>query len=97
MIMIDRKELKARAREAMRQTRPHAVWVTLMVAAALIVVAVLWLRLSGYWDLFRTLWEIASTGEELAFAMPEGTDSLIGWLLTVALELMVLVLSLIHI
>ena len=90
--MIDRKELKAQARQILRETKPSAVWVTLMVTAALLIMQVLSLTLSGDLDAYRSMLESAMAGQ-LTYAVPSGTNNPIGWLLTIALDVMSLVLS----
>ncbi len=85
--MTDRKELKARAREALLKTRPSAIWVTLTVAAVLIVLHALSLTLSGDLEAYRAMLESALAGQ-FTYVMPVGTTSVVGWLLTVALDLM---------
>ena len=90
--MIDRKELKAAARETIRQTRPHAVWVTLAVTAALLIVQGLSLSLNGDLEAYRATYESILAGKP-EFVMPSGAVSLPGWLLTVALDVMGMVLS----
>ena len=89
---IDRKELKAQAREIIRETRPWAVWVTLMVVAVLIILQVLSLTLSGDLDAYKTMVENAMAGQ-LTYVVSSGTTNPIGWLLTIALDLMSFVLS----
>ena len=53
--MIERKELKTEAREAMRETRPHPFWVTLAVTAILLLLQGLSLNLSGELDALRAM------------------------------------------
>lgn len=90
--MIDRKELKSNAREAMRQTRPHPVWVTLAVMAILLVVQVLSLSLNGELDAYRAMVENAMEGN-FVYVEASGSTGFFPWLLTVALDLMSMVVG----
>ncbi len=90
--MIDRKELKQEAREAIRSTRPSAVWVTLMVLAIMAVTQVLSLSVSGELEAYRTMAENAMNGT-FALAETSGDIGMLPWLLTLALDLMTIVIS----
>lgn len=90
--MIDRKELKLDARAAMRETRPSAVWVTLAIVAILLVLQVLSLILSGDLEAYRAMYENALNGQ-LAMVEATGSTSFFAWLLTLALDLMTMVVS----
>ena len=90
--MLDRKELKIKAREAMRETRPHAVWVTLMVTVILLAVEMLSLNISGNLEAYRTMFESAMNGQ-IVYAQASGSDGFIPWILTLALDVMTMVVS----
>lgn len=90
--MLGRKELKAKARQAMRQTRPHAVWVTLMVTVILLVVETLSLSVSGNLEAYRTMLENAMNGQ-FAYIQAAGSAGFIPWILTLALDVMLMVVG----
>ena len=90
--MIDRKELKAQAREAIRATRPHPAWVTLVVLVILLVTQVLSLTLNGDIEAYRVMLENAMNGE-FVLVQAEGTTGVFPWLLTLALDLMTMAIS----
>ena len=90
--MTDRKELKQNAREAMRQTRPSPVLVTLAVVVILLVTQALSLSLSGELDAYLAMAESAVNGE-LILVQAAGAEGLLPWLLTLALDLMTMVIS----
>lgn len=98
--MIDRKKLKADARQAMREAKPHPVWVTLAISAIVAVLIFLSLYISGsietYGSLIRQalsggLMRSVMSGGELGLSS-EGTGGF-GSLLVMALELMAALLS----
>ena len=84
---MDRKELKAQAREAMRQTRPSAVWVTLMVLGVLLVTEVLSLSLSGELSDLRTVVTAVMAGQPVP-NLPARELEIVPWLLVMALTFM---------
>lgn len=90
--MIDRKALKLDAREAMRGTRPSAVWVTLLAMVILMVLQALSLVLSGELETYRAIYESALRGE-LTYVEATGSVNGFAWLLTLALDLMTMVIS----
>ena len=98
--MIDRKKLKAGAREAMREAKPHPFWVTLAVSAILAILLGLSMYISGSFETYRELFRLAISGELLANAMSaagaqtssEGASGF-GSFLVLALELMASVIS----
>ncbi|MGM9614968.1 MAG: DUF975 family protein [Oscillospiraceae bacterium] len=94
--MIDRKELKANARAAIRGTKPHPALITLAVFAILAVMQLLSLNISGDLALYRSMMESAVSGDFAAvYSYMQSSDSLsvLPWLLTLALDLMTMVVS----
>lgn len=90
--MTDHKELKRMAREAVRDTKPSPVWVTLAVAAILIVTQVLSLKLNGELDAYiATLKEFAAG--ELTIVESSAVENPLAWILILALDLMSMVVS----
>ena len=72
--MIDRKELKLHARDAMRETKPHPLWVTLMVLLILAVAQLLSASINGDLETYTALWRGISAGntEEVAALVQNG-------------------------
>ena len=91
--MIDRKELKAEAREAIRATKPSPVLVTLAVAAILLVTHALSLSLSGDLKAYRTMAEEYILNGRFVYVEPTGSAGALPWLLTLGLDLMSLVIG----
>ncbi len=101
--MIDCKELKRNARATMKEAHPHPALVTLVVLAILLVTQVLSLAVNGELALYRSLMQSAMDGEleTVVYALVNGSGSvsvrsgtgLIPWLLTLALDLMTMVIS----
>lgn len=87
--MIDRKQLKINAREAMAQTRPRPFWVTLAVFAILLALGVLSMFVSGQWN---TMAEFARTNDYNVLIEGEAI-SVFAWILNLALELMGMVVA----
>lgn len=90
--MIDRKALKASAREAMREAKPHPVWVTLAASAILAVLMGLSMYLSGTFETYRELWQGLMNGD-LTASVPTDSVSGFGSFLVLALEIMAAVIS----
>ena len=98
--MTDRKTLKLRAREAMREAKPHPFWVTLAVAAILAVLMGLSMYIGGSFETYRELFRMIASGELLPGFVSgaeiqvssEGTSGF-GSFLVLALELMASVIS----
>ena len=94
--MIDRKELKTAARQALRDTKPSPVLVTLMTAAITVVLVYLSLSINGTIDVVRELIG-AFRGGTLAETVTSGGTadevSLFGSLLVFALNIMTSVIS----
>ena len=90
--MPDRKELKKNAREAIRQTKPSPIWVTLAVMIILTVTQVLSLSLNGDLEAYRAMLENAANGE-FVLIEASGATGIFPWLLTLALDLMTMVIS----
>ena len=99
--MIDRKKLKADARLAMREARPHPIWVTLAIAVILAVLTGLSMYISGYFETLAELLRQAASGE-LVESIMAGEETAIasegasgfGAFLVMAMEMMMAVLSL---
>lgn len=89
---VNRKEMKQKARQAMKNTKPSAVWVTLVLTVILAVMQLLSLSMNGYLEAYQTMYEGLLAGEPV-YVEPEGTTSVFGWLLTVAMDLMSMVLE----
>jgi uncharacterized membrane protein len=75
----------------MGQAKPSAVWVTLGLTVILLVMQVLSWKLNGFFDAYETMYQSMLSGE-LIYVEPEGAVGF-GWLLTLAMELMSMVLS----
>lgn len=90
--MTDHKELKRLAREAIKETKPSPVWVTLVVLVILAVVQLLSLNLSGELDTYIAMGEAFAAGD-VAIAEPVGSISPLAWLLALALNLMGMIVS----
>lgn len=90
--MPDRKELKKNAREAIRGTKPSPIWVTLVVLVILLVTQVLSLSLNGDLDAYAAMAEKAANGE-FVLIESSGSTGIFPWLLTLALDLMTMVIS----
>ena len=85
--MTDRTELKRLAREAIRETKPSPVLVTLIVLAILAVMNLLVLNLNGELDMYVTQVTNALQGD-FSVVEPTGEISLFAVLLILALNLM---------
>ncbi|MBR2716472.1 MAG: hypothetical protein IKD79_01885, partial [Oscillospiraceae bacterium] len=90
--MTERKQLKASARAILRETRPSAIWVTLMVAGILLIMEALSLSINGDLEAYRAMYNSLLEGR-LEYVAAAGTNSPIGWLLGMALDLMGMVLA----
>lgn len=94
--MIDRKELKANARAAMRGAKPHPALITLAVVVILAVTRFLSLNTSGDLAMYRGMLESAANGQlsDVYSYMQSGQSiGVFPWLLTLALNLMTMVVS----
>ena len=90
--MTDRKQLKQDAREAIRAAKPSPIVVTLAVLLILAVTQLLSLSLSGELDAIIAMVKKAAQGE-IALVESTGDSGLLPWLLTLALDLMTMVVS----
>ena len=90
--MTDRKLLKQNAREAIRGTRPSPVLVTLAVLLILLVTQALSLSLNGELDAYIAMAQNAARGR-FVLVEAEGSAGIFPWLLTIALDLMSMVVS----
>lgn len=98
--MIDRKKLKADARQAMREAKPHPFWVTLAVSVILAVLIALSGYISGSYETYRELFRQVVSGElmqsimsDTGLVLPSGSTSGFGSFLVLALEIMASVIS----
>jgi uncharacterized membrane protein len=89
--MLTRKELKKNARQAMGEAKPSMVWVTLALAALLLVMQVLSWSLNGFFKAYETMYQAMLAGE-LVYVEPEGATGF-AWVLTLAMELISMVLA----
>ena len=90
--MTDHKELKRTAREAIRETKPSPVLVTLAVTVILAVIQLLILNLNGDLDAYIAMAKSAAAGE-IALVESVGSVSPLAWILVLALNLMSMVVS----
>ena len=90
--MTDRKLLKQDAREAIRSTSPSPLLVTLCVLLILAVTQVLTLSLNGDLDAYIATAKEVAQGN-LTIVQSEGSTSVFAWLLTIALDLMSMAVS----
>lgn len=94
--MLDRKELKSNARASMHGVKPHPALVTLAVIAILAVTRLLSLNISGDLAMYRKLLESVVNGNLMeAYSYMQSGESIgaLPWLLTLALNLMTMVVS----
>ena len=88
---MERKQLRASARQAMGQARPGVVWITLAVVVLSLVVEGLSLYISGEIEAWQTMLTSALNGQlQIVEAQSRGV---IGWLLALVLDLMGMILS----
>lgn len=93
---MNRKELKANARAAMKGAKPHPALITLAVLFILAVTRFLSLKISGDLDIYAGMMEAAVSGqyEEVYALLQSGEDvGAIAWILTLALNLMTMIVS----
>lgn len=92
--MTDRKTLRAAAREAMREAKPHPAWVTLAAAAIMAVLMGLSMSISGTFEAYGELFRQALSGQITdAATVAAGSASGFGSFLVLALEIMSVVVS----
>ena len=89
---VDRRQLKQQARAAMRQARPSPFWVALVLMAIRLVLSVLTRSLDGTLDAVRTMYDAALRGE-LLYVEPTPAGGFAGGLLSMALQIMAVVMS----
>lgn len=89
---INRKAMKQGAKDAIRQTRPRPIWVTLALTLVLMLLTVLTLVIDGEWAAYMEMYQAALEGVAL-YVEPSGTTSFWGWLLSIALEVMTIELT----
>lgn len=87
--MIDYRQLKINAKEAMAQTRPRPFWVTLAVFAILLALSVLSMFVSGQWNMLREFYATM----DYDILMEGAGISVFAWFLSLALGMMSIVLS----
>lgn len=90
--MTDRKLLKKDAREAIRAAKPSPVLVTLAILLILTVTQILSLSLNGELDAIIAMAKKAAQGE-IVLIEAAGSSGVFPWLLTIALDLMTMVVS----
>ena len=90
--MTDRNELKRMAREAIRETRPSPILVTLIVTAVLLLMRLLMLNLDGSLDMYVAQIRNFAQGD-FSQVQPTGEISFFAVLLVLALNLMASVVS----
>ena len=91
--MIDRKSLKAAAREAMREAKPHPFWVTAVTAVITAVLMVLAMHINGTFDTYRGMYAALASGQIPDMETTGRTVSAFGSFLVLALEVMTMVVS----
>ena len=95
--MTEHKELKRLAREAIRETKPSPVLVTLVVVVILAVLQYLMMNLNGELAAYITMVKSAAAGDmaalEAAVTASSTAVSFPAWLLILALNLMGMVVS----
>ncbi|MCD8088286.1 MAG: DUF975 family protein [Oscillospiraceae bacterium] len=89
---INRKAMKQGAKDAMRQTRPRPIWVTLGLTLVLMLLTVLTMVIDGEWAAYMEMFQASLEGT-LLYVEPSGTTSFWGWLLSVALQVMMIELT----
>lgn len=89
---IERVKLKNEAKLAMREAQPGPVLVTLVLMVIVAILQVLSMSLNGDFDAYTVMFEAAMAGEEIPFVQPAGATGF-GWILSLAIELMAMVLS----
>lgn len=90
---IERKQLKRMAKDAMHDTRPSPYWVSLLLMVITVLLQVLGMSLNGSLSAYRTiLAEYLATGA-VTYVQPQAAGGFFGWLLTLALDVMGLVMS----
>ncbi|MCD8117717.1 MAG: DUF975 family protein [Oscillospiraceae bacterium] len=89
---INRKAMKQGARNAMRQTKPSPIWITLGLTLVQLLLTFLSLVITGEWSTYMEMYQASLAGTFL-YVEPSGTSSFWGWLLSVALQVMSIELS----
>lgn len=79
--------MKRGAKDAIRQTKPSPIWVTLALTLVLTLLSVLTLVITGEWAAYMEMFQAALEGVTL-YVEPTGTTSVWGWLLSMALQVM---------
>ena len=90
--MLDRKQLKQQAKQTMRAARPAPFWVALALEAIMVVLTLLIMSLDGTLQAIRTMYAGALQGR-MVYAEPQAAGGLIGQLLGLALEIMIMEMS----
>lgn len=88
---IDRKILKKEAKTIIRETKPSPILVSLVILLIIAVLQVLSMSLNGDFAAMSAVYEAAMAGEVI-YPQVEGATGF-GWILTLALELMAMVLT----
>lgn len=85
---IDRKQLKSEAKQAMTAARPAPFWVALVMLAIMLILNVLAMSLDGTLAAMRAMYAAALEGH-LVYVEPQAKGGAAGWLLGVAVQVMV--------
>lgn len=88
---IDRKKLKAEAKNAIRGAKPSPVLVALVIVVIILILQVLGMSLNGEFAALGAMYEAALTGQQI-YVEPTGATGF-GWVLMLAIELMAMVLT----
>ncbi len=84
---INRVQLKREAKGVIREARPRPLWVALLYIVILLALTVLSLAINGTWEAYSEMIDAAAQGE-LVYPEATGSGSFLGWLLSLALDIM---------
>lgn len=85
---VDRKQLKIEARQAIAAAKPAPFWVMLAMYGISCVLSILSMSLDGTLNAARTMYAAALRGE-MVYAEPQALGGIVGWLLTMAVQIMI--------
>lgn len=89
---IDRKVLKLQAKDAIHDTKPNPMLVVLVMTLLTAVLGLLGLSINGSLDAYVTMYTTALNGQ-MIYSTPSGVSGPVGWLLSVALQVMTMEIS----